>query len=122
MSTAPDLADRIDAFRSENAPVTRLSKAALETLAVVAYAQPVTRSEVEEFRGVRSDRALETLLSHGLVKVAGRRKSPGSPLLFRTTDVFLRAFDLGALSELPTLEELQELDPSESGDERHETE
>lgn len=107
--TPADLAPEIDAFRSEKATPVRLSKAALETLAVVAYAQPVTRAEVEELRGVRSDRSLETLLDRGLIRVAGRRKSTGSPLLFRTTDTFLRAFGLGGIGELPSLAELEAL-------------
>lgn len=125
LATCDDLASQIDSFMSDAAPVARLSKAALETLAVVAYAQPVTRNEVEELRGVRSDRSLETLLSHGLIRVAGRRKATGSPLLFRTTDAFLRLFGLGALSELPSLSELDALAaPSvrEEGQNEHETE
>lgn len=106
MTTAPDLASVLDQFRAERVKKVTLSKAALEVLAVVTYAQPVTRSEIEELRGVRSDRALETLLEHGLVRVAGRRKSTGSPLLFRTTELFLEQFGLAGLSDLPTLEEL----------------
>ena len=86
----------------------RLSRAALETLSVIAYNQPVTRSEMEDLRSVRCDRVVDTLLKHGLVRVSGRKKSVGSPLLFRTTDRFLEIFGLANISSLPTLEELRE--------------
>jgi len=109
LATAPDMEGVVADFQSTSAAQrVRLSKAALETLAVVAYNQPVTRSEVEEIRTVRCDRVIDTLLKHGLVRVAGRRKSMGNPLLFRTTDRFLELFGLDAISALPTLEELQE--------------
>ncbi len=109
MATAPDLEPVVAEFQSTStAQRVRLSKAALETLAVIAYNQPVTRSEVEEIRTVRCDRVIDTLLKHGLVRVAGRRKSMGNPLLYRTTDRFLELFGLDAISALPTLEELQE--------------
>jgi len=87
----------------------RLSKAAVETLSVVAYNQPVTRSEVEDLRGVRCERVIETLLSHGLIRISGRKKASGSPLLYRTTSRFLDIFGLEAIADLPTLEELNEL-------------
>ena len=90
----------------------RLSKAAVETLSVVAYNQPVTRSEVEDLRGVRCERVIETLLSHGLVRISGRKKASGSPLLYRTTSRFLDIFGLEAIADLPTLEELGELGAS----------
>jgi segregation and condensation protein B len=108
MATAPDLDNVISNFQGSVASKVRLSKAALETLAVVAYNQPVTRSEMEEIRTVRCDRAIDTLLKHGLVRVAGRKKSVGNPLLYRTTDMFLELFGLDAISSLPTLEELQD--------------
>ena len=109
LATAPDLEATVAEFQSTStAQRVRLSKAALETLAVVAYNQPVTRSEVEEIRTVRCDRVIDTLLKHGLVRVAGRRKSMGNPLLYRTTERFLELFGLDAISALPTLEELQE--------------
>ena len=104
MATAPDLDNVISNFQGSVASKVRLSKAALETLAVVAYNQPVTRSEMEEIRTVRCDRAIDTLLKHGLVRVAGRKKSVGNPLLYRTTDMFLELFGLDAISSLPTLE------------------
>lgn len=109
MATAPDLDSTVADFQSTSvAQRVRLSKAALETLAVVAYNQPVTRSEVEEIRTVRCDRVIDTLLKHGLVRVTGRKKSIGNPLLYRTTDRFLELFGLESISSLPTLEDLQD--------------
>lgn len=121
MATAPDLEATVAEFQSTAASQrVRLSKAALETLAVIAYNQPVTRSEVEEIRTVRCDRVIDTLLRHGLARVSGRKKSMGNPLLYRTTDRFLEIFGLDAISALPTLEELQETyvrDPAAESDE-----
>jgi segregation and condensation protein B len=109
MATAPDLEQMVADFQgSLTTQRVRLSKAALETLAVVAYNQPVTRSEMEEIRTVRCDRVIDTLLKHGLVRVSGRKKSVGNPLLYRTTDRFLELFGLDSISSLPTLEELQD--------------
>jgi segregation and condensation protein B len=109
MATAPDLEPVVAEFQGAlTTQRVRLSKAALETLSVVAYNQPATRSEIEEIRTVRSDRVIDTLLRHGLVRVAGRRKSTGNPLLYRTTDRFLELFGLDAISSLPALEELQD--------------
>lgn len=118
MATAPDLADTIESFANfVSLQRVRLSRAALETLSVIAYNQPVTRSEIEEIRSVRCDRVVETLLKHCLVRVAGRKKSVGSPLLFRTTDRFLEIFGLTGLNALPTLEELREYHDPASGQE-----
>lgn len=78
MATAADLSDVIESFaNSVSLQRVRLSRAALETLSVIAYNQPVTRSEIEEIRSVRCDRVVDTLLKHGLVRVAGRKKSVG---------------------------------------------
>lgn len=116
MATAPDLHDLVDSFASTvSMQRVHLSRAALETLSVIAYNQPVTRSEIEDIRSVRCDRVVDTLLKHGLVRVAGRKKSVGSPLLFRTTDRFLEIFGLSAINALPTLEELKD----SSGDENY---
>ena len=113
MTTAEETAEVVSLFRSTVlVQKIRLSKAAVETLAVIAYNQPVTRSDVEDIRGVRCERVIETLLSHGLLRIAGRRKGTGSPLLYRTTPLFLETFGLSSISELPTLEELEELNPS----------
>jgi segregation and condensation protein B len=109
MATAPDLEQVVSEF--QNAILSqrvRLSKAALETLAVIAYNQPATRSEAEEIRGVRCDRVIDTLLKHGFIRVTGRKKSVGNPLLYRTTDRFLELFGLDSISSLPALDELQE--------------
>lgn len=80
-----------------------LSRAALETLAVVAYNQPATRAEIEHIRGVASDRSLTTLVEKGLVQEAGRRDAPGRPILYTTTPLFLQHFGLKDLTELPRL-------------------
>jgi segregation and condensation protein B len=87
----------------------RLSRAALETLAVVAYKQPATRAEVEHVRGVDVGAVLRGLLERDLVRVAGHRDVPGRPILYGTTRRFLEVFGLGSLSDLPTLRELAEL-------------
>lgn len=89
--------------------VTRLSAAALETLAIVAYKQPITRGEVEEIRGVNSDSTLNSLLEKGMVRIAGRKPGAGRPLLFATTDEFLKHFGLKSIADLPSLEEMEEL-------------
>lgn len=118
MATAPDLEATVAAYQGALVSQrVRLSKAALETLAVVAYNQPVTRGEMEEIRTVRCDRVIDTLMKHGLVRVAGRKKSVGNPLLFRTTERFLELFGLDAISALPTLEELQDTFIPEPGQE-----
>ncbi|MGZ4031600.1 MAG: SMC-Scp complex subunit ScpB [Tumebacillaceae bacterium] len=80
---------------------TTLSQAALETLAIVAYKQPITRSGIEEVRGVKSERAINTLVSKQLIKEVGRAEGPGRPILFGTTKEFLEYFGLRALDELP---------------------
>jgi segregation and condensation protein B len=85
----------------------RLSAPALETLAIIAYRQPITRAEVEAVRGVNIDGVLQTLMEHGLVKIAGRAEVPGRPLLYETTHFFLDHFGLRNLDELPNVEELR---------------
>jgi segregation and condensation protein B len=87
----------------------RLSRAALETLAVVAYRQPVTRAEIEAVRGVEADAVLRSLLERQLVRIAGHREVPGRPMLYGTTRRFLEVFGLGRLDDLPTLREVEEL-------------
>jgi len=82
----------------------RLSRAALETLAIVAYKQPVTRPEIEAVRGVNSDSVLDTLLQYELVCEAGRKDAPGRPVLYRTTDNFLGHFGLNSIEDLPRLD------------------
>jgi len=92
----------------------RLSRSLLETLAVIAYKQPVTKPEVEHVRGVASDYALRQLLERDLVTIAGRGEGVGRPLLYATTDHFLDQFGLPGIDALPNLRELDELlaDPS----------
>jgi segregation and condensation protein B len=100
-------ADLVRAFIAQR-PV-RLTRAQLETLAIVAYRQPVTRPEMEEIRGVDSGSALRVLLDRGLLKILGRKEEPGRPLLYGTTPFFLEFFGLRALTDLPTLREFSEL-------------
>jgi segregation and condensation protein B len=85
----------------------RLSAPALETLAIIAYRQPITRADVEAVRGVNIDGVLQTLMERGLVKIAGRAEIPGRPLLYETTQFFLDHFGLRSLDELPNVEELR---------------
>jgi segregation and condensation protein B len=90
----------------------RLSRAALETLAVVAYKQPATRAEIEHVRGVDVGAVLRSLVERKLVRIAGHREVPGRPIVYGTTRRFLEVFGLPALSDLPTLREIQELVPN----------
>src|SRR6202011_3270798 len=85
----------------------RLSAPALETLAIIAYRQPITRADVEAVRGVTIDGVLQTLMERGLVKISGRAEVPGRPLLYETTQFFLEHFGLRDLDELPNAEELR---------------
>ncbi|QCX32659.1 SMC-Scp complex subunit ScpB [Caloramator sp. E03] len=80
-----------------------LSQAALETLSIIAYRQPITRMEIDEIRGVRSDRAIATLIERGLIKENGRLDAPGRPILYCTTDDFLKYFGFKNIKELPEL-------------------
>ena len=82
-----------------------LTNVMLETLAIIAYRQPVTRSEIEQIRGVRSDHAVNRLMEYGLVEEKGRIDAPGRPAVFGTTEEFLRCFGLGSLEELPREDE-----------------
>ncbi|HEY4256475.1 MAG TPA: SMC-Scp complex subunit ScpB [Candidatus Udaeobacter sp.] len=88
----------------------RLSAPGLETLAIIAYRQPITRADVEAVRGVNIDGVLQTLMERGLVKIAGRAEIPGRPLLYETTQFFLDHFGLRNLDELPNAEELRRRD------------
>ena len=87
----------------------RLSSAGLETLAAIAYRQPVTQSEVSAIRGVDSTGALKTLLEKRLIKIVGRKKAPGNPLVYRTSDEFLLYLGLNSLDELPSEEEIAKI-------------
>lgn len=87
-----------------------LSQAALETLAIIAYHQPITRSEIEEIRGVKCDSSINTIMDRGLIDEAGRKDSPGRPILYKTTPDFLKYMGLKSLDDLPRIhkEELKE--------------
>ncbi len=85
-----------------------LSRASLETLSIIAYRQPVTRIEIEEIRGVKSDRAVYTLIEKGLIKECGKKNVIGRPNLYATTDEFLKYFDFTSLGELPNLDDFIE--------------
>jgi len=87
----------------------RLSRAALEVLSIVAYKQPVTKSEVDAVRGVNSNEVIASLLERGLLRIAGRSNTIGKPLLYATTEEFLRIFGLGSLDDLPKPREIDEL-------------
>lgn len=86
----------------------QLSKAALETAAIIAYKQPITRLEIEEIRGVSSDYAINLLMEHNLVEVVGRKDAVGRPVLFGTTDEFLKRFNLNSIADLPSYESVLE--------------
>jgi segregation and condensation protein B len=98
-------------FDAPKAP--RLSQPGLETLAVIAYRQPIGRAEIESVRGVAVDGVLATLLERKVVRVAGRSEQPGRPLLYETTPLFLELFGLKSLDELPNADELRRFQPPE---------
>ena len=108
ITTKPDYAVWVEKL-FETGSKARLSKAALETLAVVAYKQPVLRSAVESIRGVNVDGVLRTLMERNFVRIVGRGEGPGRPLLFGTTKDFLIQFGINRLSDLPKVEEIDEL-------------
>ena len=89
---------------------TRLSQSALETLAMVAYRQPITRAEIEEMRGVDSGGVLKTLMDRDLVKIVGKKDEPGKPLLYGSSETFLEVFNLRGLQDLPTLKDLRQIE------------
>lgn len=88
---------------------SKLSSAAMETLSIVAYHQPITQSEISTLRNVDSSYTLKTLLQKKLIRIVGRKNSPGKPLIYRTTDRFLAYFGLNSLEELPTEEEIAKI-------------
>ena len=104
--TKPDYALWVRQLYPESKPA-RLSGPALETLAIIAYRQPVTRADIEVVRGVAVDGVMQSLVERGLVRIAGRAEVPGRPLLYETTQVFLQHFGLRSLDELPNVEELR---------------
>jgi segregation and condensation protein B len=106
LATDPSFAQWVRQLFPASKPA-RLSAPALETLAIIAYRQPITRADVEAVRGVNIDGVLQTLMERGLVKIAGRAEVPGRPLLYETTQFFLDHFGLRNLDELPNVEELR---------------
>lgn len=103
LTTAPELSKSIEAFLGLEATST-LSTAALETLAIIAYKQPITRPEVDVIRGVNSDGVMRTLLAKGLIEELGRTESPGRPIIYGTTAEFLQYFGLDSLEALPFID------------------
>ncbi len=114
MSTRPEHHEWVRSYLKTR-PGARLSLAALETLAVIAYKQPITVPEILQIRGVKSTAAIRTLLEKKLIAPKGRKKTVGRPILYGTSKEFLIHFGLNDLSELPTLEEFEELNRSPSG-------
>ena len=102
ITTAPELAEAVERFLGLEA-TSRLSRAALETLAIIAYQQPVTRPMIDSVRGVNSDGVIKSLLSKGSLQEVGRSEGPGRPILYGTTPQFLQHFGLNSLVELPPL-------------------
>jgi segregation and condensation protein B len=106
MVTAPEAASQVRRFLGLELS-GKLSPAALETLAIVAYRQPVTRAQIEAIRGVNSDSVLRTLVNHGLIEEQGRLEQAGRPIIFGTTFEFLQQFGLSDIDQLPSLESVE---------------
>ncbi len=117
MATKAEHHEAVRAFAKSLKPPLKLSLAALETLATIAYKQPVTAPEIMEIRGVQGAGVLKTLLDRKLIQTAGRKNVVGRPILYRTSKEFLMQFGLKDLSELPTLKEFEELRRLAAGDE-----
>ena len=109
-------AEQSDAVKrlSKVKPSSKLSRSALESLAIIGYKQPITRSEIEKIRGVETSGVLRTLLDQKLIRIVGRQEVPGRPILYGTSKQFLQRFGLRDLRDLPPLKELKELGTSES--------
>ena len=107
LTTAPEASEIVERFLGLEL-TTRLSQAALEVLAIVAYLQPITRPSIDSIRGVNSDGALRTLLSKGLIEEQGRMDTPGRPILYGTTPEFLQHFGLSIIDHLPPLDDEEE--------------
>lgn len=107
LATRPEMAETL--ARLSTVRPSRLSRPALETLAIIAYRQPITKAEVEAVRGVNIDGVVRTLGERGLIRILGRKREPGRPMLYGTTKPFLEYFGFQDLSELPTLREIETL-------------
>lgn len=103
--TKPECAQWV--HRLKKAKPVKLSQSALETLAIIAYRQPVIRPTIETIRGVDSGWVIRSLLEKGLIRIVGRKEIPGRPLIYGTTKTFLELFNLNTLSDLPTLKEIE---------------
>jgi len=106
--TRPEYSEYIVEFNKEIKKF-RLSKAALEVLAIVAYKQPVTKIEVEKIRGVDCSSSVSVLLERRFIEISGRKDVPGKPFLYRTTDLFLETFGLKNIKDLPTVKEIEKI-------------
>jgi segregation and condensation protein B len=107
LTTAPQLAELIERFLGLEA-TTHLTRAALETLAIIVYQQPVTRPQIDSIRGVNSDSMMKSLLHKGLILESGRADGPGRPILYSTTPEFLQHFGLNSILEMPSLAKPEE--------------
>ena len=112
LTSAPELAWIVENFLGFEA-TARFTRASLETLAIIAYKQPITRPGIDAIRGVNSDGVLKSLLSKGLIEEAGRAEGPGRPILFSTTADFLQNFGLSRIQELPPFEEETPVTPEQ---------
>lgn len=101
-ATRPEYAEYVEKIVKTR--LSNLSQAALETLAIIAYGQPITRSEIDEIRGVKSDSAVYTLIERGLIEEIGRKEGPGRPVLFGTTPGFLKYLGLKTIEDLPKMQ------------------
>ena len=119
MVTNPACAPWVKKLLSTAVP-KKLSQSSLETMAIIAYKQPIIKAEIEAIRGVNSDGVVKTLLERRLVKILGRKEVPGRPLMYGTTKEFLQYFGLKDLSDLPTLKEFEEVDIPEPHEAEHE--
>jgi segregation and condensation protein B len=106
LTTSSDMAEKIERFLGLEA-TSRLSRAGLETMAIIAYQQPVTRPRIEAVRGVSCDGVMKSLLSKGLIQEVGRAEGPGRPILYGTAPEFLQHFGLNSLTDLPSLSLLE---------------
>ena len=104
ITTSPEMTDKVERFLGLEI-TSHLSRAALESLAIVAYQQPVTRPQVDSIRGVNSDYVMKSLLHKGLIQDVGRAEGPGRPILYSTTPDFLQQFGISSLDELPPFDQ-----------------
>ena len=115
LTTSPELADLIERFLGLEA-TSHLSRAALETLSIIAYQQPVTRPQIDSIRGVNSDSMIKSLLNKGLILESGRADGPGRPFLYSTTPEFLQHFGLSSILEMPPLAKPEEDEEQSTGE------